>query len=147
MGLDFRMGFFKGFHAVQRNVAVVVGKMRQHRALGRAGNFFGRRDAAAVVRHGGAQAGQRAGGAPGQHTAPAKPDNADLAAADFGRVMNRRLNVLQHTGGRQRIDGGFIAKTGAHVGIKVAQFNTGLHPLERGRSDDQVPLLSIQVGH
>ena len=140
MDFDFRVGFFEGLDAFHWNPVVLVAEVRHHRALRAAGDFVLGRDTTAVIRHSGAQALERAGGAPAQEAAPAETNDADLAAAGLGSVVNRGLNILQHTGAWQRVHRRLVAKTGVHVGLGVTQVHAGLNALERGRGNRQVAL-------
>ena len=128
--LDLRVRLLEGFDAVQRHPLVAVGQVRHHRHLGLARDFVRLRHAAAVVGRGGRQAIQRARRAPGQQSAPAVADDADLAAAGLGGVVDGGLDVLHHAGCAQVLHRLLEAKALAHVGFGVAQLHARLDAVE-----------------
>jgi hypothetical protein len=79
--------------------------------------------------------------------APAKPDDADLAAAGFRRVVDGGLDVRQHARRGQPVDGGFQRDALFHPGLVVAQVNAGLDAVKSRRRYRQVALGGEAVGH
>ena len=147
MHFDLRVGLAEGLHAVERNPVVALAKVGQHRHLGGAGHFFRRGHATAVVRHGGRQALQLAGRAPGQQAAPAVAHDAHLAAAVLRGVVDGGLDVGHHARRGQGLDGSLQAHAGLHVVTGVAQLHALLDAVEGGRRHSQVAAGGIAVGH
>ena len=121
---------------------VLVAEVGEHRAPGLARDLVRRGDPATVVGHGGAQALEGTGRAPGEQ-AVAVADDADLAGLRC--VPDGRLDVLHHAGRRQRLRRSLQRHARGHVVGFIAQFHVRLHAMEGRRRDGQVALLGIPV--
>ena len=124
----------------------MVAEMRHDRHLRFARDLFGGDHATAVVRHGGAQAAEFFGRLPGEQAAEAEADDADLAAAGLGHVVDGCLDVLHDPRAWQGHHGGFQCNAGLHGGFVVAGVHALFNPLEDGRRNRQVALGGEAVG-
>ena len=135
----------EGLYGVERNPVVLLAEVRHHRHGWVARRLGAGRHAATVVRRGGGQALERAGRAPGQQTTPAIAHDADLAS--LRGVVDGGLHVGHHAWGWQGFHSGFQFLASLHVGLGVAEFNTGFDAVERGGCDREVAISSVTIGH
>ena len=126
---------------IRRNGLVRLAEVEQHGAARLLRRRLG--DAAAVVAHGAGDAVDARGGEPGQRTAQAVADDADLEPLGLER-FNGRADVLDHV---VDVDLAADAAPELDVGRLVAGFEAALGAVEDCRRQGDVAIRQIGRAH